>query len=85
MQCSIQVLFQGQTLSSPGISLHSIVVESPVTHANLTATYKYTNTGEDERYIYVVSEMQGWRICELFSLTALWLRQAGLCGPGIHT
>ncbi|KAF8510844.1 phosphatase 2C-like domain-containing protein [Gautieria morchelliformis] len=42
-------------------------------------TQKHTNTGEDERYIYGVSEMQGWRISmEDAHATILDLDEEGL-------
>ena len=59
------VRLQGQTLSSPG-QYHRIapVLFASVFHLSSPslATEKKSDSGEDDRLLFAVSEMQGWRI-----------------------
>jgi hypothetical protein len=53
------LLCQGQTLSSPG----EIGSDSSCVLTYLSAdTRKFTETGSNERFLYALSEMQGWRL-----------------------
>jgi hypothetical protein len=56
---------QGQTLSYPGEPFPEIAMG--INLFSSTATGKTSESGGNHRFLYSVSEMQGWRISVLFT------------------
>ena len=75
---------QGQILSYPGQPLRNLSALSPFTYivptrSSSAATEKHTETGNNARFAYGLSEMQGWRLSE-FKLSTL-LPFSRVCKP----